>query len=236
MVKQQHRALISTTLVALAALGVVIALELTSNIDREISDRLFDPTGAWLIDHHSSSLRLWLYDGTKVLIILFGIGTLGIVCWPRLARPGWVTRREALFVVACLAVVPLSVGVIKKYSNVQCPASLQRYGGTQSDDNAHLRLTSFFETHRNNGCWPSGHSSGGFALLCLAWLGRGNCSRLSLAVPGLVAGFATGAYQVARGAHFASHVLATGLIAFIVIALLANLFKIGENDDTPATA
>jgi membrane-associated PAP2 superfamily phosphatase len=232
MVNQQHRALISTTIIALAALALVIALELTSNIDREISDRFFDPSGAWLVDHRSSGLRLWLYDGAKILIILFGIGMLGIVCWPRLARPGGITRREALFVLACLAAVPLAVGVIKKYSNVQCPASLQRYGGTQSDDDAHIQLTGFFETHRNSGCWPSGHSSGGFALLCVAWLGRGRCSRLRLAVPGLVAGFLTGAYQVARGAHFASHVLVTGLISIIVIALLAYLFETGETTAT----
>ncbi|MCI0516440.1 MAG: phosphatase PAP2 family protein [Woeseiaceae bacterium] len=228
MVDRQRRTLTIAALVALASLVLLASLDRVGDVDREITERFVDVSGTWLINHHGSSLRPWLYDGPKIAIALFGVGVLVLAYRPGLLSPGWLTRREALFVCACLAVVPLAIGVIKQHSNVQCPASLERYGGTQSNADAHLRITGFFETHRRGGCWPSGHTSGAFALLCLAWLERRRRVRLVLALPGLLAGVATGWYQVARGAHFASHILATALISIILISLLARAFGIGR--------
>ncbi|HSD69642.1 MAG TPA: phosphatase PAP2 family protein [Woeseiaceae bacterium] len=226
MVDRQRRTLTIAALVALASLVLLTSLDLIGDVDREITERFVDVSGTWLINHHGSSLRLWLYDGPKIAIGLFGVGALVLAFRPGLLSPGWLTRREALFVCACLVVVPLTIGFIKQHSNVQCPASLEQYGGTQSNADAHLRIGGFFETHRKGGCWPSGHTSGAFAMLCLAWLDRRRRVRLMLALPGLLGGAATGWYQVARGAHFASHIVATALISIILITLLAKAFEI----------
>jgi membrane-associated PAP2 superfamily phosphatase len=91
-----------------------------------------------------------------------------------------------------------------------------------------MRLPTFLEPRRNGGCWPSGHASGGFALLCLGWLGRRRVAQRWLLVPGIVAGFTMGTYQIARGAHFASHVLVTGLISVLLIQLIAAASRIGR--------
>ncbi|MEQ9564199.1 MAG: hypothetical protein RLN69_16885, partial [Woeseiaceae bacterium] len=64
------------------------------------------------------------------------------------------------------------------------------------------------------------------ALLCLAWLDRLRRRRGHFVVLGLSAGFSMGTYQMARGAHFASHVLVTGLIAVLVAILLASVFGV----------
>lgn len=225
MVNRQRQSLIIAAVLALAALAALVLTGLTGDVDREVTERYFVSPGTWLIDHQQSPLRLWLYDGPKAVFVVFGIGMLGLACRQ---RQGGISRREAMFVFACLAAVPLAVGFIKQHSNVQCPASLEQYGGTRSDADAHLRLAGFFETHRNGGCWPSGHSSGAFALFCLAWLDRRLPVRLALAMPGLLVGIATGWYQVARGAHFASHVVATALISVCLTALLAAVFRINE--------
>jgi uncharacterized protein (TIGR03382 family) len=229
MVDIQRRKLILTGLVTLILLAVVILVALTTGIDQQISDRFFDPSGeGWLVDHETSRLRLWFYDGPKLLVILFGIGLIGVLLRPSSARPGWFTRREAIFLLACLAAVPAATGLIRNNSNVQCPIVLQQYGGTQSNESGHVSLSGFLEPHRPHGCWPSGHASAGFALLSLAWLQRRRSLRLGFAALGTTAGLAMGTYQVARGAHFASHVLVTGLLAVMLIAVLAYVFRVKE--------
>ena len=229
MVDSQRRELILIELAALALLVLVILVALTTNIDQQISDRFFDPSGdGWLIDHTSSRLRLWFYDGPKALVILFGIGLFGVVLRPSLLRPGWITRREAMFLLACLAAVPAAIGLVRNNSNVQCPIALQQYGGTQSNASGHVKLSGFLEPLRTRGCWPSGHASAGFALLCLAWLKRRRSSQLGFAMLGMTAGLAMGTYQVVRGSHFASHVLVTGLAAVMLIELLAYVLDIEE--------
>jgi membrane-associated PAP2 superfamily phosphatase len=229
MVDVQRRKLILTELAALVLLALVILVALTTGIDQQISDRFFDQSGqGWLVDHEASHLRLWFYDGPKMLVILFGIGLIGVVLRPSLARPGRITRREAIFLLACLAAVPATTGLIRNNSNVQCPMVLQQYGGTQSNESGHVSLSGFLEPRRPHGCWPSGHASAGFALLSLAWLKRRYSRKLGFALLGTTAGLAMGTYQVARGSHFASHVLVTALIAVMLIAGLAYVLRIEE--------
>ncbi len=232
MVNIQRRSLILTELATLVLLILVLFVALTTSIDQQISDRFFDwQSGGWRVDHESSRLRLWFYDGPKALVILFGIGLIGIALRPSLARSGWITRREAIFVLVCLAAVPAMIGVIRNNSNVRCPIALQRYGGTQCNDSGHLSLSGFFDPPRTRGCWPSGHASAGFALLSLAWLKRRRRSQSGFVLLGTTAGLAMGTYQVAHGAHFASHVLVTGLLAVTLIAVLAYLLKVRESSD-----
>ncbi len=229
MVDIQRRKLILIELAALVLLVLVILVALTTSIDQQISDRFFDPSGqGWLVDHASSRLRLWFYDGPKALVILFGIGLIGVALRPSLARPDWITQREAIFLLACLATVPAAIGLIRNNSNVQCPITLQQYGGTQSNESGHVKLSGFLEPHRPHGCWPSGHASAGFALLSLAWLKRRRSSKLAFVLLGMTAGLAMGTYQVARGSHFASHVLITGLVAVMLIEILAYVLGIEE--------
>lgn len=237
MVDIQRRKLILAELAALVLLFLVILVALTTSIDQQISDRFFDASGkGWLVDHETSRLRVWFYDGPKALVILFAIGLIGVLLRPSLARPDWITRREVIFLLACLAAVPASIGLIRNNSNVQCPIVLQHYGGTQSNESGHVRLSGFLEPHRPHGCWPSGHASGGFALLSLAWLQRRRSSKLGFVLLGTTAGLAMGTYQVARGSHFASHVLVTALIAVMLIACFAYVLRIGEAAVTEITS
>lgn len=228
MVKRPLRTLIASIAGVIALLFLVVTVALITPVDQQISNIFFNAsTGRWLIDHDASSLRLWFYDGPKLLIIIFGLALMATVIRPAMFPQGWFGRREALFLFACLAIVPLTIGSIKKNSNVQCPVTLQQYGGTQSDESGHVSLAGFLDERRPGGCWPSGHASGGFALLCLAWLNRRRRIKHRFVMLGLAAGISMGVYQMARGAHFASHVLVTGLVSVLLIILLANAFGIG---------
>jgi len=206
-----------------ALLAIVAVTQLTT-IDIWLSDRAYDfNQGSWAIDHSSSMWRPILYDGPKALIILFALTLIASII-----RPAWrqrlrLSRREAIFLLLCLAAVPASVGFIRNHSGVSCPRALQRYGGPIEDTFGQVGPSTFLQDARPGGCWPSAHASGGFALLCLAFLGRSRLARFQFLVFGLSVGAAMGAYQVLRGAHFASHILVTLIVALALIQALRSI-------------
>jgi membrane-associated PAP2 superfamily phosphatase len=107
-----------------------------------------------------------------------------------------------------MALIAAVVGLLRHYSPVSCPWDLLEYGGRSPD------------TGR---CLPAAHPLVGFSLFGL-WLAlreqRPQAARYALAAA-LAIGFAAGAVQVARGAHFVSHVLWTAWIAWAVTLALA---------------
>ena len=115
-------------------------------------------------------------------------------------------RRGALYMLVIAAVVV----TLKHYSPFSCPWDLLEYGGTKPD------------TGR---CLPAGHPIVGFSLfgLCLALWEKRRRAAISALVAALVIGFGAGAIQVARGAHFPSHVLWTAWVAWAVTLALAAL-------------
>lgn len=114
--------------------------------------------------------------------------------------------------------------MIKQNSGVSCPYSIQRYGGSVADSLGDFQTSSYRRRESVVGCWPSGHASGGFALLALAFLSRSRRIRTIFALTGLVAGSSMGIYQVLRGAHFPSHILLTLIISLLTIRVVALLY------------
>ena len=204
--------------------AMIIALTQLHSVDIWISDRAYDfASGSWIIDHANSTWRVFLYDGPKALLVLFGIFLIGIAVVPVKKISRFINRREAVFLLLCLAVVPGAVGIIRSNSGVSCPYSIERYGGSVADTLGQAHISSPQFRDQVSGCWPSGHVSGGFALLALAFLGRPTVVRRRIFVTALTTGTVMGVYQVLRGAHFASHILVTLCIAILLISLVEKL-------------
>lgn len=200
-----------------AGLAIAAVTQLTA-FDLWLSDHAYDfDLGNWAIDHGNSIWRPFFYEGPKALIIAFALALVASI-----VRPAWllrlrISRKEAVFLLLCLATVPAVIGLVRQHSTVSCPRALQYYGGQVEDKFGHVDGSRFFQEVRPGGCWPSGHASGGFALLCLAFLNRARRTRLQFAILGLGVGGAMGVYQVLWGAHFASHVVVTMLMALVLI-------------------
>ena len=152
---------------------------------------------------------------------------------PLLSRIG-LERRDAAFLFVCLALVPAFVGLIKFNSGTVCASELVRYGGTEPDEMGRVVFSRMFKAGGESGCWPSGHASGGFALLALGFLPGPASRRRALWLAGVAVGSVMGAYQVARGAHFASHIVITALMAQFLICVLASLWYERRKHTTPA--
>jgi membrane-associated PAP2 superfamily phosphatase len=141
----------------------------------------------------------WAFDvvghkGLKWLMVAFWVFC---VAW----RP---LRRGALY----MAVIAAVVVTLKHYSPYSCPWDLFEYGGTKPD------------TGR---CLPAGHPLVGFSLFGLYLALRGRRAAPYALAAALLIGFLAGAIQVARGAHFPSHVLWTAWVAWAVTLALAAL-------------
>lgn len=156
-----------------------------------------------------------IHSGGHALVWLIGLCALSAWIASFFSASWRPRRRGALYMVLAIALTTGLVGFLKHETNIDCPWSLQEFGGRNP-------YVSLFE-HRperlpSAACFPGAHSSSGFALMGCYFLLRDRRRRaarwaLSGAILlGLV--FAFG--QEARGAHFLSHDLTSAAIAWYV--------------------
>lgn len=148
-----------------------------------------------------------LHGGLRALWIAVWLG-LAVDAWrpaPAPRGPSRRERRQALLAGLLLLVV---VPALKGLSHTSCPWSLEAFGGTAP------WVSHWDWTLRDGGpghCFPSGHTAGAAAFAPFAWI----WGRRAWGLVALSAGLASVA-QLARGAHFLSHVL---WAAWICVAL-----------------
>ena len=168
---------------------------LAATLDRELIAPFYDPATRKFPLRDAWPLAVLGHTGLKWLMVGFWLFCL--------VRPGpW--RRGALY----MAIIAAVVNALKYYSAHSCPWDLPEYGGNQPEAGR---------------CLPAAHAITGFSLfgLYLALLsGKPKQARYAL-VAGVLVGMVAGAVQVARGAHFPSHVLWTAWVAWAVTLLLA---------------
>lgn len=140
-------------------------------------------------------------------------------------------RRALMFSLTSMVITTAVVATIKHSSNIHCPYDLVEYGGRYSRVLPGDAFLAHIESPGH--CWPSGHASTGFSLFALFFAARWLGSRWApllfwlAATAGIVCTLA----QTARGAHFISHGLWTGLIIWTGNLLLARvLLKPLENE------
>lgn len=220
--KPDRRFWMNHGLLPLAAALVVLTLLEQTGIDLWLADRWFALEGgqwSWrnhwitydLIHHHGKQLIIGIAI-SAIALLLLGLRFEALAHW----------RRPLAYLLVCMLLLPALIAFGKRFSTVLCPWDLARYGGSL----LYQHNLEYAPAYRQVGhCFPSGHASGGFALLALYFAGIGRVRRPAwLLLPGLVIGgiFALG--QQARGAHFLSHDLWTLSIcwfgALLAFALL----------------
>lgn len=206
----------------LAVFLVLATLLTTTDIDLYIADAFFyDATTANWVGKGTWWAGPVLHTGGRNVMRALGIfGLLALIAsyvpafaqrWPALV----VHRRPLGYFVACMALVPLLVGALKQATNIDCPWDLERYGGTRP-------FVHIFEDRPDDlpraACFPGAHSSSGFALLCLYFLGWrvGRARALAGLAIGLLVGAMFSFAQQSRGAHLLSHDLWSGFIAWAI--------------------
>jgi membrane-associated PAP2 superfamily phosphatase len=180
-----------------AAAALILAVFYLGGADRALTSLFYDARVAFF------PLRdAWLLAVLGHTVLKWSV--LGI--WALCLAFGGALRRGALY----MAAIVLAVLVLKHYSPVSCPWDLIEYGGKDP---------------RAGRCLPAAHPLTGFSLFGLYLALREDRRRAARGVlaAAWIIGLAAGAVQVARGAHFASHVLWTAWVAWALTLLLSRL-------------
>lgn len=228
--KHQHHFFWSVTF-CVVLLFVSLAIETWTNIDMLVQHYFFDTaTGLWKITPQAhQSLKIWFYIGPKIVLILFGVlcffGLAASFMYPQQER----LRHPCMFLILCLIFVPILVAGSKQLTNIYCPKDLTEFGGNRT----YQRLLEPIhkdnkEVPRGKG-FPAGHSSGGFALMALYFVGNTFWRRILGLTIGFVYGWTMGIYQMLRGEHFFSHTLTSMIAAWLIIYVIAYITGISKN-------
>ena len=204
--------------IALALLTITVSRY--SNIDLAVSSWFYDTsTGSFPLKDTFLFSRI-LHDGTRELSI--GLWLLcSVITWRARhteAFLGW------LFVILTALLAVGINGWFKHNSMHSCPWSLTEFGGSADYFRAFETLPAIPGPGR---CLPSGHAAVGFMWIpliyaCALWRPQHLRNALLIIVP-----FALfcGGIQVARGAHFVTHVMWTAVICGITTSLSFHAYQ-----------
>lgn len=206
--RQHHRAAadfaIGHVWLPAAALSVIAFVLLGMQADQWIADRLYALQGhAWTLQSGfitQTLLHVTARSASK--IAWFAALLLLVVSW-RKASLQRLQRPLAYLLLSTLLSVAI-VGAMKRWTHVDCPWDLLRYGGHRT---YHGVLESASAGTIAGACFPAGHASAGYAWVALYFFFRHCAPRWrwrGLGV-GLLLGLVFGVTQQVRGAHFASH-------------------------------
>lgn len=186
---------------------------------------------------HWLTARL-LHEGGRWLS--FGVlAALLVHLWRPLPMAPTMLRALRVWWVVATLVCLLLIPMVKSRSLISCPWDLAQFGGA-------ARYLSHWTAQAWGGagdggsgrCFPSGHASGAFSFITGWFVLRGQFRRAAWCwLAGVVMlGLVFGVAQVARGAHYPSHVAWTAWICWVVSALAWHAARPWLPSDAPADA
>ncbi|MBA1272493.1 phosphatase PAP2 family protein [Stutzerimonas azotifigens] len=194
--------------------GVLMLVIDPIGVDFALAHMLYDPQRSF-IGRDSSFLEDVLHDRAKQLVIVIGVLAIAGFVASLLPTPLRRWRRPLGYLVLALGLSTSIVTPLKALTGVQCPWSLNEFGG----DQAYAPLFGVHPaTDKPGRCWPGGHASAGFSLLALFFVLRDRKPRLAKAalVGALALGTVFSLSRMAQGAHFLSHNLWTLLFDWLI--------------------
>lgn len=174
-----------------------------SNLDLWLADKWYALEG-----HQWAWRKAWIsYDLIhhygKQGIISIGVLVLVMITLSNLQKGLRIWRMPMTYLLTTMVMVPSTIATLKKLNTAICPWDVSRYGGSLP----YLHTLDYqFGLVKAGQCFPSGHASGGFALLAIYFAGLMFFKRPAwLLLPGFLVGTVFALGQQSRGAHFLSH-------------------------------
>jgi membrane-associated PAP2 superfamily phosphatase len=177
--------------------------------------RMFYVPGLGFSGRHNYWLETVLHERVKQLVILVALTLIAAWVASLVKSRLRVWRRPLGYTVLTIGLCTGIVTPLKALTDVQCPWSLQAFGGSEPYVSL---LGDRVDSPTPGRCWPGGHASTGFALLALYFALRDwhlRASRVALVVA-LGLGTLLSAGRMMQGAHFLSHNIWTLLIDWLI--------------------
>lgn len=195
-------------------------------IDLYVTNLFYDASIGDFPLRRSEFTDVYLYQGAKKAAFLLAFILIAMAFHEiRKGKTGLTYRHLSVGVLGSI-LIPLSAQILKNLTGMECPWSLDLYGGSLTHQPLALALTAPKGAGR---CFPAGHSTGGFYLFAWAfmWTGINRQKTIFLAILGIIAGLLMGLTRIAQGAHFVSHVLWSAWFS-VLIAMLLHWVLIGS--------
>lgn len=220
MLKSLNKQIAITAILLIA----IIALFQFSNLDIFVQNFFYNfDTKNWLLQKEESILRFFLYDGIKVLLIIFAVAILFSLIFLRKKQFIQEYKKGLIIVLLSAIFVPSLIGTLKAVTNTPCPCDIIHFNGTYPDIKVFDSYPKDFVQTSKIKCWPAGHASGGFALMALFFLFKTPTNQKCALIGALIVGWSMGTYKMLLGDHFLSHTIITMLLAWLIILLIVKL-------------
>lgn len=193
-----------------------------SDIDVKIQDFFYNfGNHSWVLSRELEPWHTIFYSGAKKFLIFMAVIMLFvlIIFWKKEFLQDY--KKGLVIVVISAISVPLSVGYLKKVTNMPCPKNEIHYGGNMPKTAVWQRYKEPYSKMEHIACWPAGHASGGFTLLSLFFLFKSRRNRNIAIIVALSVGWIMGLYKMLIGDHFFSHTVITMILAWLIILLIA---------------
>lgn len=202
-----------------------ILAQITS-LDTMIANEFYDfGNKSWLGDNTWWANTL-IHDWGRYLIALILLSSFTVFITSFLIQDKLKKyRRVTAYLCLCIVLTTSLVGLGKKYSNVDCPRDLNRYGGNQPYVHVFSAKPSSYPSGR---CFPGGHSSGAFSLYALYFISLLLLPRHArkVFITVTLLGLTYGLGQWARGSHFVIHDIWSAAVGwYISLGLFYMLFQ-----------
>lgn len=206
-----------------------------TEIDIFIQNYFYDfENQRWIVDSSEVIKKFIFYQFPKILLgcAILVMLVCAVFGFKKKNQFLFENRHKFLLIFLGFTLIPLTVGNIKKFTNIYCPTQLAIYNGQYP----HVRI---FENYPENfvqikkgQCFPGGHAVTGFALFILFFAFQKKRNKIIGLLSAFVLGWTLSFYQIAKGAHFFSHNLVSMLACFLVAALIARIYcKISGSDN-----
>ena len=200
--------------IPILAAVILLLLELTT-LDMDIARLAYDPLAGDFIGRHSYFLENILHERAKQLVI--GLSVLAIVAFigSLLLNRLKPLRRELGCLVLSMALSTAFVTPLKAVTAVQCPWSLEQFGGKEVYSEL---LSPRPATDKPGRCWPGGHAATGFTLFALFFVMRDRRPRMARTalVVAVTLGSVFSIGRMLQGAHFFSHNVWTAIFCWLI--------------------
>lgn len=217
-----------TNQIIITSLAIVLTIALFNwiDIDLWLQDFFYNAElKQWLLGHDQALAKLILYDGIKRVYVI-AVLALALIVWLNRKHVLVKSYQPGLNIVllSCLA-VPLIVGGLKAVTNVPCPRDITHYNGSQPYVSVLQSYPDSFIQSEKQRCFPAAHASGGFALMSLFFLFKRKRNKIIAVSSALGLGWITGIYKMLIGDHFLSHTIVSMLLAWLIILVIAKVFR-----------
>jgi membrane-associated PAP2 superfamily phosphatase len=212
------------TLVLVGAAVTLCALFGDGRFDLAIARWFFDDARQLFPLANHWLLKNVLHDAARTASAAAALALLGMaaaVCATPPATRLHAYRQELMFAAVASFAAAAIVGALKHFSAHACPWDLVSFGGAAP---YHPLLSAPGGAPSVHGCFPAAHPLSGYAWLAAGFSVYPLAPRLARLWWNIAFALGTlfGAVQIARGAHFPSHVLWSAWVVWAVnVALLA---------------